>query len=83
MKTIGKVLWYGAGIITWFIMMSSMYQWWGGLGLLGGFVFVPGVVLFPFIYWLVEGAFPIMYFVIWAIGVFGFIISSFSGEGQK
>lgn len=76
-------MWVGAGIVTWFFMMGSLYTWWGGLGILGGIILAPGVILFPFLYWLMEGAFPIMYFGVWAVGILGLIIASFSVVPRK
>jgi len=78
MKTLGTVLWIGAGIVLWFFMMSSMYGWWGGVGIFLGFILAPGVVLFPLLSWFMDGVFPLLYFVIWGIGVAGLFMTSIS-----
>ena len=77
-KTIGSVMWIGAGILTFILWFIYMNKW---LGLLGGilaFIIAPGLVIFPIIFWIVEGLFPVFYFVIWGGGVIGFIIASLS-----
>ena len=30
---------------------------------------IPGAAIFPFIYWIVEGSFPIQYMTVWAVGM--------------
>jgi len=80
MKYLGMVLWWGAGLVTWVIMILNLFSWWGVLGVIAGVIFFPGVIAFPFLYWLMESAFPIIYFIIWGVGIAGFIISSFFSE---
>jgi hypothetical protein len=75
MKNIGQLMWWGSGIILWFFMMSSFYGWWDIWGVIAAFLLAPGVILFPIIYWVKEGVFPVMYFVIWFIGVLGIFFS--------
>lgn len=74
MKQISITTWIITGLILWVFMMSSMFVWWGGAGIVVGLVLAPGVVLFPFLYWFMEGIFPTLYFIIWAIGVAGFVL---------
>ena len=69
-------MWWGSGAVLWFFMMSSFYQWWDVGGLVAGFILVPGVIVFPIIFWFKMGVFPTMYFIIWAIGVIGLFFSS-------
>lgn len=78
MKNIGNIMWWGAGIVLWFFMTSSFYHWWDVGGVIAGFVLAPGVVLFPLIYWIKEGIFPTMYFIIWGIGIMGLFVTSSS-----
>ncbi len=80
MKKLGTILWIGAGIVLWFFMISSFYHWWSVGGVIAGIIFVPGVVAFPLIYWLEEGVFPVMYFIIWAIGIGGLFIANNSSK---
>lgn len=69
-QIIGLLLWIGY-VLTW-------VDWWGGLGLIIGLVTVPGLVVFPFIYWIVENDFPANYFIMW-IGMIGcYLLATFS-----
>ena len=78
MKNLGKIMWIVSGVVLWFFMISSFYQWWKIGGVIAGFILVPGVVVFPLLYWFMEGIFPTMYFIIWAIGIVGMFIASTS-----
>lgn len=80
MKDLGKVMWMGSGAVLWFLMMNNLYQWWDVGGVIAGFILAPGVVVFPLLYWFKEGVFPVMYFIIWGIGVVGLFISRDSSE---
>ncbi|MDP3792208.1 MAG: hypothetical protein Q8Q89_00565 [bacterium] len=80
MKNLGKFMWFCSGVVLWFFMMSNFYQWWNIEGVIAGFILVPGVVVFPLLYWFKEGIFPIMYFIIWGIGVVGLLIASTSSK---
>lgn len=71
MKTIGKILWIGAGILLFFFWASTMYQWLGILGLILAVVLSPGVIVFPVIYWVVEGQFPVVYFLLLGVSAVG------------
>lgn len=78
-SSIGGVMILISGVITWVFMMLALIQWWGLLGLVASFVFTPGVVVFPFIFWIVENQFPTTYFIAWGIGILGLIIM-YSGD---
>lgn len=67
-QAVGVVLWIGY-VLTW-------VEWQGFLGLLIGVFTLPGVVIFPFLYWLVENEFPVRYFALWAASV---ILMTLSG----
>ena len=54
--------------VFWFIAWA---KWLGFFGLILGFILTPGVVIFPIIYWIVEGVFPTVYFVLMFAGWFG------------
>lgn len=56
-QVLGVLLWIGY-VVTW-------TEWWGVLGLIVGLITVPGLVIFPFIYWVVENDFPTNYFLVW------------------
>ena len=77
-KVIGYLLLYGSGILLFFFWMKAMTYWLGGLGFVLGLVFCPGLVIFPGIYWIVEGVFPVTYFELWGVGMIGLIILGLS-----
>lgn len=84
MKTIGKIIgylmWIGAGILMFIFWLIAMSKWLGFLGSILAFVFCPGLVVFPIIFWIVEGVFPVFYFIIWGIGIIGMIIGGLSSS---
>ncbi len=48
------------------IWVEVMWGWMGVIGvILGMTLFLPGFIIFPFVFWLVEGAFPTGYFFLW------------------
>lgn len=55
--------------IIWLGYVAVWYQWQGVLGALIGLFTSPGFVIFPFIYWVVEDAFPVRYFIMWGISI--------------
>jgi len=56
-------------LALWVFYVMTWIDWWGGFGLIVGVITVPGVVIFPFLYWIVENHFPWNYFAMWA-GIF-------------
>ena len=44
------------------------------------FFLAPGLVIFPLIFWFVEGVFPTFYFIVWGIGIVGLIIAGVSSR---
>ena len=82
MKTIGKIIgyimWIVSGLLIFIFWFAAMHNWLGFLGVILAFVFSPGLVVFPLIFWIVEGVFPVFYFVIWGIGIIGLIICGLS-----
>jgi hypothetical protein len=69
-----------SGAITGIFMMLALIQWWGLLGFIASFVFTPGVVIFPFVYWVVENQFPTNYFIAWGIGIVGLVVLAVSDK---
>ena len=86
MRTIGKVIgyliWIGAGILMFIFWLMAMSNWLGLLGTILAFVLTPGLVIFPIIFWIVEGVFPAFYFIVWGIGIVGLIITGLSSIGE-
>lgn len=58
--------------LFWF---SAMTKWFGILGSFLAIILSPGLVIFPAIYWLVEGIFPTVYFMIWGVGILGLLLA--------
>ncbi len=89
MRTIGKVIGNLLLIVAAFLMFNFWYQamrnWLGFLGEILAFVISPGLVIlpilfviFPIVFWIVEGVFPAFYFIILGIGIVGLIITVIS-----
>jgi hypothetical protein len=75
-SSIGGVMILISGLLTWLFMMFALIHWWGLLGFFASFIFTPGVVIFPFAFWIVEHQFPTTYFLAWGLGIFGLIVMS-------
>lgn len=74
MKTIGYLMWIGAGVLMFIFWLMAMIKWLGLLGTILAFVLSPGLVIFPIVFWIVEGVFPAFYFIVWGVGIVGLII---------
>ena len=72
---VGMITKYGAGLCLFFFWFVSMTKRLGFCGFVLALIFSPGIVIFPIIYWIVEGVFPVTYFVIWGLGILGMIIA--------
>ena len=55
-------------LVLWFFYLAVWMDW-TSWGLIIGIISSPGVLIFPLLYWIVEGSFPLGYFVVWAIGL--------------
>ena len=75
---IGYIIWIGAGNTMFFFWFMAMSKWLGFLGVILAFVLAPGIVVFPIVFWLVEGVFPAAYFIVWGAGAVGFMITFIS-----
>ncbi|PIV39884.1 MAG: hypothetical protein COS29_00220 [Candidatus Omnitrophica bacterium CG02_land_8_20_14_3_00__42_8] len=86
MRTIGKIigylLWIGAGILMFIFWLMAMSKWLGFLGTILAFILAPGLVIFPLVFWIVEGVFPTFYFMVWGIGIVGLIIAGISSKDE-
>ncbi len=82
MKTIGAIIggiiFYGSGILMFIFWFLAMSKWLGFFGSILAFLLCPGLVIFPLVFWIVEGVFPTTYFMIWGIGIVGMIIMGLS-----
>ena len=86
MRSIGKVIgysmWIISGILMFIFWMGAMMHWLDGLGFILGLILSPGLVIFPIVFWIVEGVFPTMYFVMWGIGIVGLISTAVSSGDE-
>lgn len=81
-KVIGYAMWIISGILMFIFWMGAMMHWLGGLGFILGLLLAPGLVIFPIVFWIVEGVFPTVYFVMWGIGIVGLIITGLSSGAE-
>lgn len=81
-KTIGYLLWIGAGILMFIFWLMAMSSWLGFFGTILAFVLAPGLVIFPLVFWIVEGVFPTFYSIVWGIGMVGLIIAGVSSTND-
>ncbi len=78
---ISYVGWIGCAVVLWFFYLSALTEWLGYIGTVLAFVAAPGVIAFPIIYWIVEGHFPVLYFVLIGLALFfGFIAGAASPD---
>lgn len=77
-QIIGCFLWIVAGILMFIFWLIVMYKWLGFFGIILAFILTPGFVIFPLIFWIVEGIFPVFYFILFAIAILGAIIFGIS-----
>lgn len=82
-KIIGYIMWVGAGILMFVFWLMAMSKWLGLLGTILAFVLSPGLVIFPIVFWIVEGVFPAFYFIVWCVGIVGLVITGLSGIGEE
>jgi len=81
-KIIGYILWIGAGILMFIFWLLTWSKWLGFLGIILAFILTPGFVIFPIIFWIVEGVFPAFYFIVWGIGIVGLVIAGVSSKDE-
>ncbi len=81
-KTIGYLIWVGAGILMFLFWFMAMSEWLGFFGVILAIVLTPGLVVFPIIFWIVEGVFPTFYFIIYGVGIIGLIITGLSSDND-
>lgn len=82
-RVLGAIMWIGAGIFMFLFWFGAMTKWLGFFGSVLAILIAPGLVVFPVIFWIVEGVFPVVYFSIWGLGIAGMIIAGLSGLGSE
>jgi len=78
LRVVGMIMFYGAGLFMFLFWLGAMGKWLGCFGTFLAIVFTPGLVIFPIVFWIVEGVFPVTYFAIWGLGLLGGIIFGLS-----
>ena len=78
---IGKIMSLGSFLFLFILWIATMGKWLGVVGTILAIIFPPGLVIFPIVFWIVEGVFPLTYFAILGFGIFGgIIIGAFSED---
>ena len=82
MYRLGQILSTVCGGVLWLFFIGMLMEWMGSiLGFFLGILFSPGVVIFPVIYWLVEGVWPGPgYFLLFGLAWLGIILSYAGGR---
>ena len=82
MFRLGQILTAVCGGVLWLFFIGMLMEWMGSiLGFFLGILFSPGVVIFPVIYWLVEGVWPGSgYFLLFGLAWLGIILSYAGGR---
>jgi hypothetical protein len=78
MATLGKILFWGSGIILYLLSIYSYYLWFGGLGALAALIVPPLAELFPFVYLFLVGFTPefLLIIIIWLVGLVGVFMNA-------
>ena len=71
LRPVGVLITLVAGVLQLIFWFVAWANWLGAFGVILGIFLTPGVVIFPIIYWIVEGVFPTVYFVLMFAGWFG------------
>lgn len=70
-------------LVLWVFYVMTWIDWWGGFGLIVGLITIPGLVIFPFLYWIVENQFPWNYFALWAAMIVLGIMAALSANPDR
>lgn len=82
-RVVGMIMFYGAGLFMFIFWFGAMSEWLGCFGSFLALILSPGLVIFPIVFWIVEGVFPVTYFAIWGLGIVGMIIAGLAGLGSE
>ncbi|MDO8657589.1 MAG: hypothetical protein Q7K55_02515 [Candidatus Levybacteria bacterium] len=80
MTKIGYAIFAIAGLWMYIAEVIAFARWWDLIGILVAVFIPPVAALFPLIYWIKEGTFPVLYFVVWGVGILGIIMAAFGNE---
>ena len=86
MRSIGVITGYiivaVTGLLMFIFWLLAMSKWLGILGIILAILITPGFVVFPIVFWIVEGVFPAFYFIMWGIGIVGMFIAGISARSE-
>ena len=71
LRPLGTLIVAVAGVLQLIFWFVAWAKWLLGLGVIIGIFLIPGVVIFPIIYWIVQGDFPTLYFALMFAWWFG------------
>ena len=71
LRPLGTLIVAVAGVLQLIFWFVAWADWLGVIGVILGLILTPGVVIFPIVYWIVEGDFPTLYFALMFAGWFG------------
>lgn len=58
------------GAVMYYWYAQALIDWLGVIfGILVAVCIIPGAVIFPLVFWIVEGYLPIAYVTVWVLGV--------------
>ena len=80
MKKVGYGIFLLAGLWMWIAEIIAFTRWWDLAGTLIAIFVPPVAVALPFVYWVKEGIFPLMYFIVWGLGIGGVFLASQSPD---
>lgn len=72
---LGTIVFFGSGLLMWLVYIIAFTNWFGFFGFVVGVLTTPGAIIFPLIYWFIEGVFPVVYFLLWGVGLAGMFIA--------
>lgn len=58
-----------SGLMLWVFYLLAPVDWLGAGGFIVAVIAAPGVVVFPIVFWAVEGTLPLTYFAYLLVGV--------------
>ncbi len=83
MKIVGYVLFALAGLLMYISEVVYFARWWDLIGIIVSVFIPPIAVFFPLIFWVKEGSFPTLYFIIWVAGIVGLVLASLASKDKQ
>ena len=78
LRIIFIISFWACSLLIFGFWVVTLKMWLGFFGVVLAFMLSPGILIFPFIFWIVEGVFPVLYFILWGInistGLIGYLI---------